>query len=466
MSEQTRRDVVRYAGLSVAIGMGVTTVTADGSADDESATTDDSSGWSSIRGDAGNTGFAPNATGPTSPAAVAWEYDHGGSFAVVDGTVYLAADGRVHAIDAIGGSLEWETAITTADGAEQVEVMGPPAVAHDTVYVTTRGRDPDLTALDAATGDRRWQASDLGYETNRAPVVANGRVFVVADKVLYALDARSGERRWQFKPEPMPIGDGRTRGDGFQREPVAVADGTVFAVSNNRLFALDAETGAERWRDRVDDWRSNTFTGYPVAAGGVVAVVKSDAVRIYDAETGSERSTVPSHSLDVLGDDRVYAVIDQEGDRTTVAGYDLETGNRVWQPSDRAGSPVSTAVDDHSVYVGLEASGVAAFGRTDGTREWHVDVDATPRQLAVVGDTVYASGDALFAIRTEDESGGDGGAGGNDEETSAGDGDEASSDVESQSTDGADDTPGFTAGASVAGGTLVLEWLRRRAADE
>ncbi len=462
MSEQTRRDVLRYAGLSVAIGMGATTVTAD----DEPTTAGDSGGWSSIRGDAGNTGFAPNATGPASPVAVAWEYDHGGSFAVVDGTVYLAADdGRVHAIDATDGSLEWETAITTADRAKRVEVMGPPAVAHDTVYVTTRGRDPDLTALDAATGDRRWQASDLGYETNRAPVVANDLVFVVADKVLYALDAHDGERRWHFEPEPMPVGDGRTRGDAFQRESVAVADGTVFAVSNNRLFALDAETGAERWRDGVDDWRSNTFSSHPVAAGGVVAVVKSDAVTIYDAETGTERSTVPSHSLAVLGDDRVYAVTDQEGDRTIVTGYDPKAGNRVWQPSDRADSPASTAVGGRSVYVGLESSGVAAFGRTDGNREWHVDVDATPRQLAVVGDTVYAGGDALFAIRTEGEREGDSGHG-DDEGASAGDENETTSDVESRSTDGADDTPGFTAGASVAGGALVLEWLRRRAADE
>jgi len=205
--------------------------------------------------------------------------------------------------------------------------MGPPAVAYDTVYVTSRGDEPNLTALDVATGDLRWQESGLGSETNLSPTVAGGLVFLVADKVLYALDAHGGERRWQFEPGTVTTDDGQERGDYLQRDSVAVAGGTVFALSNKRLIALDAETGDERWTDGVDDWASSTFSGRPIAADGVAAAVKAGVVTIYDAETGTERSTVPTHSLDVLTDDRVYAVTDAEdGDRKTVTGYDSETG--------------------------------------------------------------------------------------------------------------------------------------------
>jgi|GEM_PF-498863 outer membrane protein assembly factor BamB len=498
MSEHERRTVLRYAGLTLAAGMGAATGTvaaqetdADGSAGDETAdgesttdepvTADGSRGWSSIRGDAGNTGFVPGSIGPKPPVSVAWEDDHGGTFAVVDGTVYLVADdGQVRAIDAVDGSLEWESEITAASREEPVRAMGPPAVAYDTVYVTSRGDEPNLTALDVATGDLRWQESGLGSETNLSPTVAGGLVFLVADKVLYALDAHGGERRWQFEPGTVTTDDGQERGDYLQRDSVAVAGGTVFALSNKRLIALDAETGDERWTDGVDDWASSTFSGRPIAADGVAAAVKAGVVTIYDAETGTERSTVPTHSLDVLTDDRVYAVTDAEdGDRKTVTGYDSETGDRVWQPSDGDGSVASAVVDDDSVYVGLEESGVAAFDRTDGRGEWRVDTGTEPRQIAVVGDTVYVGGDSLFAIRTDGEDRVDGGGDGDEnssddgnESTDAGnesiDGseNEAADDTDTESSDDADETPGFTAGTSIAGGALALEWLRRRIGDD
>ncbi|PGF15058.1 hypothetical protein CP556_02210 [Natrinema sp. CBA1119] len=504
MSEHERRTVLRYAGLTLAAGMGAATGTgaaqetdADGSAGDEttdgesttdeSVTADGSRGWSSIRGDAGNTGFVPGSTGPKPPVGVAWEDDHGGTFAVVDGTVYLVADdGQVRAIDAIDGSLQWETEITAASREEPMAATGPPAIAHDTVYVTSKGDEPNLTALDVATGDIRWQESGLGSETNLSPTVAGGLVFLVADKVLYALEARGGERRWQFEPGTVTTDDGRERGDYLQRDSVAVAGRTVFALSNKRLIALDAETGDERWTDTVDDWASSTFSGRPIVADGVAAAVKAGVVTIYDAETGTERSTVPTHSLDVLTDDRVYAVTDAEdGDRKTVTGYDSETGDRVWQPSDGDDSFASAVVDDDSVYVGLEESGVAAFARTDGRGEWRIDTGTEPRQMAVVGDTVYVSGDALFAIRTdgeehgdeiddgEDETGSGNGSDDGEDETgsdggneSVGAGDESTDDTDTESSDDADETPGFTAGTSIAGGALALEWLRRRTGDD
>jgi len=259
--------------------------------------------------------------------------------------------------------------------------MGPPAVAYDTVYVTSRGDEPNLTALDVATGDLRWQESGLGSETNLSPTVAGGLVFLVADKVLYALDAHGGERRWQFEPGTVTTDDGQERGDYLQRDSVAVAGGTVFALSNKRLIALDAETGDERWTDGVDDWASSTFSSRPIAADGVAAAVKAGVVTIYDAETryGAIDGTHPlagrPHRRSRVRRDRRRRRRPEDRHRLRFGD-----GDRVWQPSDGDGSVASAVVDDDSVYVGLEESGVAAFDRTDGRGEWRVDTGTEPRQ--------------------------------------------------------------------------------------
>ncbi|MDQ2049214.1 PQQ-binding-like beta-propeller repeat protein [Natronolimnohabitans sp. A-GB9] len=484
MFECERRDVLKYTGLAVTAG----TVTT-GSVAAESTATAETDDWSSVRGDAGNSGSVQGTHGPEAPVAVDWAVDHGGQFAAVDGTIFLVADdGRVYAFDAADGALEWDTAITLADGTEPVDAVGSPMVADDTVYVTSTGERAAVTALDAASGERRWQNPDLGQATNRTPIVANGLVFVVADQKLYALDADTGEQRWQFDPEPMTLNDERERGDPLTRNAVAVANGTVYATSNNRLFARDAETGAKQWTDSVDDRTASTFSGRPIAVEEGVAIVKAGTVTVLDAETGDERATVATDSVDVLADDRLYAMTEDErtederidGDddeRAIVAGYDWQTGNGTWQLFEHAVSFDALAVDAETVYAGFDArdeTGVAAFDRDDGSRTWRLETDTAIRQVAVVDGTVYASGDGLFAIRGENTDESESTAESTDEveNTDESPNEDAESAVEEASdartetdADDADETadgaPGLTVGTGLVGGVLSLAVLRR-----
>lgn len=477
MFECERRDVLKYTGLAVTAG----TVTT-GSVAAESTATADTDDWSSVRGDAGNSGSVQGTHGPEAPVAVDWDVDHGGQFAVVDRTVYLVADdGRVYAFDAADGALEWDTAITLADGTEPVDAVGSPMVADDTVYVASTGERAAVTALDAATGERRWQNPDLGQATNRAPIAANGLVFVVADQKLHALDADTGEQRWQFDPEPMTLNDERERGDPLTRNAVAVADGTVYATSNNRLFARDAETGAKRWTNSVDDWTASTFSGRPIAVEEGVAVVKAGTVTVFDAETGDERATVATDSVDVLAGDRLYAMTDDEttddDEQAIVAGYDWQTGNGTWQLFEHAVSFDALAVDAETVYAGFDArdeTGVVAFDRDDGSRKWRVQTDAAIRQVAVVDGTVYASGDGLFAIRGENADENESTAERTDEDENT---DESSNEDDESAVEKASDArtetdaddasetddgaPGFTVGTGLVGSVLSLAVLRR-----
>jgi outer membrane protein assembly factor BamB len=133
------------------------------------------------------------------------------------------------------------------------------AAVDGTVYVLTMDRCPDgiepitsiLTALDAASGERRWTRSVEGGLTS--PIAASGDVITVAGGGVHTFEP-DGERRWRegvFSGPPVIAGD-RVYGRRTESGPVDTA------------VAVDLETG-----ERTD---SHTFEHQlnraPVIAGG------------------------------------------------------------------------------------------------------------------------------------------------------------------------------------------------------
>jgi outer membrane protein assembly factor BamB len=81
-----------------------------------------------------------------SPETIAWQYEKAGAFAITAGTAYVRIGTEIHALDTDDGSVEWTSGDLGAAG-------GRPAVVDGTVYVG----GGELTAIDASTGERRWQ---------------------------------------------------------------------------------------------------------------------------------------------------------------------------------------------------------------------------------------------------------------------------------------------------------------------
>jgi len=133
--------------------------------------------------------------------------------AVADDTLLFAAeDGTLFAADAANGELRW----TRPDEA-MGSVYATPAVADGTVVIASNYR---VAAVDAAGGTERW-AVDRSTTNNNSYVTAADGVAYVGGKTLDAFDLEDGGVRWSFN----------TPGSFSLFTGAIVADGVVYAGS-------------------------------------------------------------------------------------------------------------------------------------------------------------------------------------------------------------------------------------------
>jgi tetratricopeptide (TPR) repeat protein len=166
----------------------------------------------------------------------------------------------VLALDAWSGDLRW----TCRTGGDQVaedpisvRLLGPmdssPAIIDGVVYIN----DLQLLALDLATGAMRW-AAPVSTTATTSPAVADGVVYTAElGGAICAVDAATGDLRWRTA----------TRDVLFAFSTIAVVDDTVIAcgqgsasgvqtgsdLNGGVVLALDATTGAVRWRNHTRD---------------------------------------------------------------------------------------------------------------------------------------------------------------------------------------------------------------------
>ena len=90
-----------------------------------------------------------------------------------------------------------------------------------------------------------------GRTNNAQPTVVSGRVFASSDNgYTYSLDAKTGCVYWSFQNGSIVRNSptvGAVSGQGTARWAVFFGDGHA------NVFALDAQTGRQLWKTRVDD---------------------------------------------------------------------------------------------------------------------------------------------------------------------------------------------------------------------
>ena len=217
---------------------------------------------------------------------------------VANGRMYVAeGSGRVTAFDVVSGDVAWMHQRSYPDDIEQSQAFNRHrgvSVYGDTIYWGTA--DAALVALDALTGEQRWEVSTGDYTTGlghpHPALIADGKVILgfaggerSARGAVVAHDAETGERLWITYTVPAPGEPGYETWSEHEIPPLggltwntisydpdlrwiyigtgqptpwaSTLRGPGDALYTNSILALDIDTGELQWHFQVvpaDNW--------------------------------------------------------------------------------------------------------------------------------------------------------------------------------------------------------------------
>jgi outer membrane protein assembly factor BamB len=202
--------------------------------------------------------------------------------------------------------------------------------------------------------------------------------------------ARGDAARTGRQPGPLPADDPlawwRVGLGGPAGAPV-VAGGVVYVADANQLRALDAITGAERWRAGLTT-EVLASLALDVASNTIVAVDANGVVVALDlGGQGKWRTALNRH---VESSPVIAAGLVVLGAGSELVALDLTSGGEVWRATLTGSIFSSPAVVNDRVVVG-SGSSLHARDLATGTPNWEFDtgapVTATP---TIAADTVFA----------------------------------------------------------------------------
>lgn len=235
------------------------------------------------------------------------------------------------------------------------------------------GYDPDTAGpLDGV--EERWRV-EIGSPT-APPVVVGDTVYYQHYDRLLALDADTGEERWHVEQEHSTY------------VAPTVAEDVVFVGEATRARALEAESGDELWRADLATARSSAPT-FAEEEGALYVGSGEHLVRL-DAETGEIE-----WERDVFGEvSNPIALYREHPVVTTEAGeiYHFTAGGEAqWRYRASSLSISPPTVSERNTLVG-SVDGVVAIDTSLGRVRWSADVGPAHWGLAATPRTVYVKG--------------------------------------------------------------------------
>jgi outer membrane protein assembly factor BamB len=351
-----------------------------------------------FRGNAGRTGVY-DAAGVPSFSHVKWTFHAKGQLisspAVAGDAIYVGSTaGLLYAVDRVAGTEKWKFETKS-------RIASSPAVADGLVYFGAY--DGNFYAVEAATGKLKWKFRTEGERQFTArhlhgfqpaaelmpdpwdcwlssPAVWKDAVyFGSGDGNVYALDAATGALKWKFKT-----------GDVVHASP-AIADGTVFIGSwDSYFYAIDAATGAEKWRfktgeDSVVHNQQGIQSSAAVVDGTVYFGCRDSHMYAVDEFTGQSKWAYATGGTWVLtspsvSQGKVFFAISYGG---LLYAADTKTGEIVYSVNFK-GWPIysSPAIAGNMLYVGSTAGTMNAVNLDSQAIAWTYTTDAAKQNGA------------------------------------------------------------------------------------
>lgn len=351
------------------------------------------------------------------------------SAAVVDHdderTVLFGSGKTLYALDARTGEQRWRHELgAPGDDTDPTEIESSPLVVHDAdagdlvlfgydVH-NTPGFRAGLRALDLATGEEVWDFdpdqgegptgcvdvwSSPSVDLDRGLVFGGtGNCTTVPEgwgpftEAMFAVRLHDGEPVWSFQPHEVSNDD-----FDFAGAPnLFSADGDDLVGLGNKdaaYYALDRETGEERWRVQATEpglpeedggFSTGGFIGPTAVADGIVvggtAVGECPCLHAFDAATGEVvwQSDLPGPTYAAAAE--AAGVVYLGGTDSVLRAYALDDGEVLWE------EPLRTPISGGAVVAGDSLVAVA------GIREPGLDTRST--ESGVYRFTLDASGEA------------------------------------------------------------------------
>lgn len=197
--------------------------------------------------------------------------------------------------------------------------------------------------------------------------VNNGTVYIGnLDGNFYALDALTGAEKWKFKT-----------GASINSTPTVVNGVVYFASWDKKLYALDAATGAKKWESNTTTVKLLQPFAAPIVINGMLYFGGEHHLYALDAATGDKKweyqhdDVYPWQASPTVVNGIVYACIrGSSGRMSGLHALDAATGTLKWHQPDIGISESSPAVADGLLYAGSEYDGVMAFDAQTGAIKW------------------------------------------------------------------------------------------------
>ena len=235
---------------------------------------------------------------------------------VADGTVYAtSAHGKLHAVDAATGEGRWQVDLVRELGATVPRwgYSSSPLVRGERLYVETGGgKGKAVVALDRNTGSLQWQSGDdtSGYSSPQVVELAGLRQLIsLGGGAVSSIKPWTGRTFWSVPWE--------TRYGVNAAMPLFVSPDKLFVASGYDVGGMMLRIGLEGGMMSINEaWRTrrmrSTFAS-PVAHDGALFGFDEDTLRCLDTETGKERWKVRRSAGSIIYVDGHLLVLDGSG---------------------------------------------------------------------------------------------------------------------------------------------------------
>lgn len=242
------------------------------------------------------------------------------------GKLFVAdRDGVVKALDPDTGAVIWEQDLETDFSAR---LAGGITLSYGKVFIGSE--NAEVIALDEETGELSWRAAVEG-EVLSKPLVDEGLVIVNTSRgILQALDANTGDSKWQLGSEVPTL---TLRGDS---SPVSIAGGVFWGQANGRLAGALMGNGQLLWQQPIGSPKGATeidrlvdVDATPVIAGErLYAVGYNGNLVSIDLRTGQPawKRSYSSATDFVIEGNQLFLITEQDH----IIAVDIRSGTELW----------------------------------------------------------------------------------------------------------------------------------------